>query len=116
MPERRQHARVSAAVPVAVERDGQVSVLRAANLSAGGVWIALDRGELPSVEPGAQVRVRIDLGSDQFGRPLDVDCEAEVVRVDLGGPDRPPGFALMWTSEDAGVARQLAVILEYLHG
>lgn len=101
---------------ISVDVDGEVWVLHASNISAGGLFVELERGEMPGVDIGATVNVRVDLGSDKHGRPLDVDCEAEVVRVDLGGPDRKPGFAVMWTSKDAEVARQLAVILEYLSG
>ncbi len=114
--DRRQYRRFEVIAQISVDRSGEVSLLSCSNISAGGIMIELDRGEMASVDVGARVQVRLDLGSDKHGRPLDVDAEAEVVRVDLGGPDRKPGFALMWTSEDAGVARQLAVILEYLHG
>ncbi len=113
--DRRQHPRFDVVAQVSVAASDEASVLSCANISAGGVMIQLGRGEMPSVVVGAQVRVRLDLGSDKYGRPLDLDAPAEVVRIDLGGPDRNPGFALMWVSEDPAVARQLAVILEYLH-
>ena len=114
--ERRQHDRLELVAEIAMSRGGDISRLRASNISAGGLRIDLAPGEYPGVEIGTCVRVRMDLGSDQHGRPLDIDAEAEVVRVDLGGPDRNPGFGLMWTSTESAVARQLAVILEYLHG
>ena len=114
--DRRQHERFEVIAQISVERGGDVSLLLCSNISAGGILIELEHGEMPGVEIGSRVEVRLDLGSDKHGRPLDVDASAEVVRVDLGGPNRKPGFALMWTSEAASVARQLAVILEFLHG
>jgi len=114
--ERRQHPRYDVAVEVAITLGGDVSRVNASNISAGGLRVDLAQGEYPGVEIGTEVRVHLDLGSDKYGRPLDLDSEAEVVRVDLGGPDRTPGFALMWTSTEAAVARQLSVILEYLNG
>lgn len=99
---------------VSVGADADAATLDAADISAGGMRLCVGVGAMPGVQPGELVRVRLDLGSDRYGRPLDVDADAEVVRVDLGGPDRPPGFAVMWRSTDPAVARQLAVILEYL--
>ena len=99
-----------------MRQGGEVAILMATNISAGGLFIELTPGELPSVHPGSEVTVHLDLGSDKYGRPLSLSSEAEVVRVDLGGPQRNPGFALMWTSGDSAVASQLAVILEYLNG
>jgi hypothetical protein len=99
---------------VSVDREAEAVTLDAADISAGGMRLCVAPGAMPGVQPGELVRVRLDLGSDRYGRPLDVDAEAEVVRVDLGGPDRRPGFAVMWRSTDPAVARQLAVILEYL--
>ncbi len=114
--DRRRYERFDVFAQISVGRRGEVSLLSCSDISAGGVRIELDRGEIPGVDVGARVDVRLDLGSDKRDRPLVVDAEAEVVRVDIGGPDRNPGFALMWTSQDAIVARQLAVILEHLHG
>jgi hypothetical protein len=114
--ERRAHPRFPILTQVSMRRGGEVSVLQATNISAGGMFVQLVPGEYPGVHPGNEVSVHIDMGSDKYGRPLDLTSAAEVVRVDLGGPGRPAGFALMWTSTDSTVANQLAVILEYLHG
>jgi hypothetical protein len=112
--ERRRHERHDVEVRISMIHGGDSSVLRASNISAGGLKIDLGPRDMVSVDVGTVVRVHLDLGADKYGRPLDVECDAEIVRVDLGGPDRQAGFALMWTSTDAAVARQLAVILEYL--
>jgi hypothetical protein len=114
--DRRAHVRHEIITQVSMRHGGEVAVLIATNISAGGLFIELGAGEIPGVSPGTEVSVALDLGSDKYGRPLRLGCDAEVVRVDLGGPGRRPGFALMWTSTDAMVATQLAVILEYLHG
>ena len=114
--ERRAHPRYDLTVEVAISQGGDYAALHASNISAGGLRIELAPGEYPGVEIGTAVRVHLDLGSDKYGRPLDLDAEAEVVRVDLGGPGRRASFALMWTSASADVARQLSVILEYLNG
>ncbi len=114
--DRREHHRFEIVTQISMLRGGEVSVLVATNISAGGLYIELLPGEIPGLSPGAEVSVHVDMGSDKYGRPLDLDSEAEVVRVDLGGPGRNAGFALMWTSHDSAVAKRLAVILEYLHG
>lgn len=114
--DRRRHPRFPVLTQISLSKGGVASELQATNISAGGIFVQLVEGAYPGVHPGSRVTVHFDLGSDNYGRPLDLTAEAEVVRVDLGGPGRPAGFALMWTSEDAAVASQLAVILEYLHG
>ena len=113
--DRRRHRRFPILTEISLGK-GAASELQATNISAGGIFVQLVQGAYPNVQPGSRVTVHLDLGSDDYGRPLDLTAEAEVVRVDLGGPGRAPGFALMWTSEDSAVASQLAVILEYLHG
>ncbi len=114
--DRRRHPRFPVLTQISLSGGGVTSELKATNISAGGIFVQLVEGAYPGVHPGSRVTVHFDLGSDQYGRPLDLTSEAEVVRVDLGGPGRPAGFALMWTSEDSAVASQLAAILEYLHG
>jgi len=114
--DRRRHPRFPVLAQISLLGGSSPSELQATNISAGGIFVQLVQGEYPGVHPGNRVTVHFDLGSDNYGRPLDLTAEAEVVRVDLGGPGRPAGFALMWTSEDSAVASQLAVILEYLHG
>jgi hypothetical protein len=114
--DRRKHHRFEIVTQISMRAGGEVSVLVATNISAGGMFIELLPGEIPGLSPGAEVSVHLDLGSDKYGRPLDLDCRAEVVRVDLGGPGRNAGFAMMWTSHDSAVAKRLAVILEFLHG
>ena len=114
--DRRAHTRHEILAQVSMRHGGEVAMLVATNISAGGLFVELAAGAIPGVHPGTEVAIHLDLGSDKYGRPLSLSCEAEVVRIDLGGPDRKPGFAVMWTSRDAMVASQLAVILEYVHG
>jgi hypothetical protein len=114
--DRRAHPRFPILTQISLRQGGAASELQATNISAGGMFVQLVEGAYPGVHPGNQVTVHFDLGSDNYGRPLDLTADAEVVRVDLGGPGRPAGFALMWTSHDSAIASQLAVILEYLHG
>lgn len=99
---------------IRLSRNGKISVLPVANISAGGVLLKLHRGQLPGVVLGEEVTVSMDFGPDNYGDPLELDVAAEVVRVDLGSPDRPAGIALMWTSQDPEVAQQLALVLDML--
>ena len=84
------------------------------NISAGGILLKLKRGQISGVALGDDVVVYFDVGPDEYGDALDLEVDAEVVRVDMGGIDRDPGIALMWTSTDPAVAHQLALVLAYL--
>lgn len=84
------------------------------NISTGGIFLRLAVGQIPGVDIGDDVVVYFDVGPDQYGDPLDLEVDAEVVRVDLGGPGREAGIALMWTSTDPAVAQQLSLVLAHL--
>jgi c-di-GMP-binding flagellar brake protein YcgR len=113
--DRRQHARLDAMVEVSVRQGAKVTQLNAANISAGGMFLELDAGvAYPGVAVGDELTVHLDMGSDRFGRPLEIRTPAEVVRIDLGGPGRHAGFAVMWSSSDPALVHSLAVVLEYL--
>ncbi|HTM22171.1 MAG TPA: PilZ domain-containing protein [Kofleriaceae bacterium] len=112
--DRREHARLDVMVEVSVRQGAKVSQLLAANISAGGMFLEVDALTHPGVAVGDEVAVHLDMGSDRYGRPLEIRTPAEVVRVDLGGPGRQAGFAVMWSSADLGLVHSLAVVLEYL--
>ncbi len=113
--ERRVHPRLDVMVEVSVRQGAKVTQLNAANLSAGGMFLEVDKAAaIPGVAIGDEVAVHLDMGSDRFGRPLEIRSPAEVVRIDLGGPGRRAGFAIMWSSADPALVHQLAVVLEYL--
>jgi hypothetical protein len=86
------------------------------NISAGGLFLRLAPAQMPIAAVGNAVTVYFDVGPDGYGDPLDLEVDAEVVRVDLGGPDRPAGIALMWTSTDPAVPQRLALVLDHLRG
>ena len=79
---------------------GDVAILDVRNVSSGGVLIGLSAHEHPDVREDEEVRVFMDIGDDTNGQPIDLDTVARVVRVDLGGVNRPASIALQWTSED----------------
>lgn len=112
--ERRKDERLPVQATVRLRRSGKTSVLPVANISAGGVFLQMHLGQLPGVVLGESVNVYIDFGQDHYGDPLELEVEAEIVRVDIGGLDRSPGLALMWTSSDPAVAQQLALVLDFV--
>jgi hypothetical protein len=93
---------------------GEVSVCWTSNISAGGLYIERGEGELAGVRAGDQITVYLDLGNDHEGQSLELQAPAEVVRVDDAKPGRRAGVALMWVSEDPGVAQQLARVLQHV--
>ncbi len=109
--ERRRHPRYELFAQLQLRSGGEVALLTIDNISAGGLRIALGTGEYPGVRVGDDVSVFLDLGDDEVGKPLTLDAQAEIVRVDLGGPERPAAIALMWTSQEATFTSQLSHIL-----
>jgi hypothetical protein len=114
--DRRRAVREPVTARVTLRRSDQATVLEVDNISAGGIFLRLAPAQLPMVALGEAVTVYFDVGPDGYGDPLDLEVDAEVVRVDLGGPDRPAGIALMWTSTDPAVPQRLALVLEHLRG
>lgn len=113
--ERRRAERMELLAQVQVKRgDGEVVLLPVGNISAGGVFLHIDRGMLlRGLRVGEAVTVFLDLTS--AGDDLALHVEAEVVRLDLlGGPGRKAGIALMWSSQDPAFAQKLARALERL--
>jgi hypothetical protein len=114
--ERRRAAREVITARVTLRHSRDASVLEIDNISAGGIFLRLAPAQLPMAVVGEAVTVYFDVGPDGYGDPLDLEVDAEVVRVDLGGPDRPAGIALMWTSTDPAVPQRLALVLDHLRG
>jgi hypothetical protein len=70
--DRREHARLDIMVEVSVRQGAKVSQLHAANISAGGMFLEVDAGAYPGVAIGDEVAIHLDMGSDRFGRPLEI--------------------------------------------
>ncbi len=114
--ERRTAERLPITAKVTLRRSKVSIVLDVDNISAGGILLRLAPAQMPIAARGEAVTVYFDVGPDSYGDALDLEVDAEVVRVDLGGPDRPAGIALMWTSTDPAVPQRLALVLEHLRG
>jgi hypothetical protein len=111
---RRRYERREYVARVSMKTGDGTSVLPVGNISAGGIYLKLKRGQIAGIALGEDVIVYFDVGPDEYGDALDLEVDAEVVRVDMGGLDRDPGIALMWTSTDPLVAQQLALVLAHL--
>jgi hypothetical protein len=114
--DRRKSERQPITAKVTLRRSGASTVLDVENISAGGIFLRLGFAQMPVAALGDAVTVYFDVGPDSYGDPLDLEVDAEVVRVDLGGPNRPAGIALMWTSTDPAVPQRLALVLDHLRG
>jgi hypothetical protein len=109
--ERRRNNRLTIMAQVELRRGGEVVVLPVGNISAGGVLLYLGKldGGRRTFRIGESVSVF--LAVDHEGEELSLAMDAEVMRVDLGGPERPAGVGLMWTSKDPQAVATLARIL-----
>jgi hypothetical protein len=112
--ERRTANRPPARAKVMLRGGEQEIELEIDNISAGGIFLRLGIAQRPMSVLGEAVVVSFDVGPDSYGDPLDLEVDAEVVRIDLGGPGRPAGIALMFTSTDPAVPQRLALVLEHL--
>jgi hypothetical protein len=112
--DRRRSERKQFTAKVTLRHGGAATVLDVVDISAGGIKLRMAPTQLPVAAMGEAVIVYFDVGPDSYGDPLDLEVDAEVVRVDLGGPDRPAGIALMWTATDPAVPQRLALMLEHL--
>lgn len=110
---RRRHTRYELLAQVQLQIEDDIEVLPIANISAGGIALSLLPGQIPNVAVRAEVTVFLDL-TDEMGDGARFTAQAEVVRIDLGGPGRTPVMGLMWTSTDPAVADALAKILAHL--
>lgn len=114
--DRRRAVRETITARVSLRRSNDSVDLDVGNISAGGIFLKLAPVQMPMVALGEAVTVYFDVGPDAYGDPLDLEVDAEVVRVDLGGPGRSAGIALMWTSTDPAVPQRLALVLDHLRG
>jgi hypothetical protein len=112
--ERRKSERKPVTAKVTMRGSNQEIELEIDNISAGGLFLKLPPTQRPMSVLGEAVVVAFDVGPDSYGDPLDLEVDAEVVRIDLGGPGRPAGIALMFTSTDPAVPQRLALVLEFL--
>jgi hypothetical protein len=112
--ERRKSERKPVTAKVMLRGGEQEIELEIDNISAGGLFLRLGIAQRPMSVLGEAVVVSFDVGPDSYGDPLDLEVDAEVVRIDLGGPGRPAGIALMFTSTDPAVPQRLALVLEHL--
>ena len=112
--DRRSAPREPVVARVTLRHSDAASELDVDDVSAGGIRLRPALRQMPVVRVGDAVTVYFDVGPDAYGDPLDLEVDAEVVRVDLGGPNRPAGIALMWTSKDPAVPQRLALVLEHL--
>jgi hypothetical protein len=112
--ERRKSERKPVKAKVMLRGGEQEIELDIDNISAGGIFLRLGIAQRPMSVLGEAVVVSFDVGPDSYGDPLDLEVDAEVVRIDLGGPGRPAGIALMFTSTDPAVPQRLALVLEHL--
>jgi len=112
--ERRKSERQQLTAKVTLRHSDATTVLDVDNISAGGIRLRLAPRQMPVAALGELVTVYFDVGPDGYGDPLDLEVDAEVVRIDLGGPGRPAGIALMWTSTDPAVPQRLALVLDHL--
>ena len=112
--ERRRAERLPSKARVTMRGSSREIELDIENISAGGIFLRLPPTQRPMSVLGEAVVVAFDVGPDSYGDPLDLEVDAEVVRIDLGGPGRPAGIALMFTSTDPAVPQRLALVLEHL--
>jgi hypothetical protein len=112
--ERRKHERVDVLAQIDIKRGADVWVVKVTNISIGGLFIELDTRQMIGVRPGDEVGVYLDLGADAAGQPLRLETQAEVVRVDYGGPGRPAGVGMMFTASDAATAAALTRVLRHI--
>jgi hypothetical protein len=102
--ERRRHERFELLAQVELRRNAEVSVLPVANISAGGMLIKLEGGELADIAVGEQVNVFLDV--TDLPEPISLTIDATVVRL-----HGVASVALRWTStNNPALARLLEVL------
>jgi|GEM_PF-5890357 len=113
--DRREYERLEYTATVSLQcEEAEAAILPVRNISAGGIYLGLDLSQRAGVEVGDNVSVYFDAGPDDYGNPLDIHMEAEVVRIDHRTLEHGAGIALMWTSVDPEMVRRLAELLDHL--
>jgi hypothetical protein len=105
----RRHPRFELIAQVELRRGEEVVVLPVGNISAGGVFVKLERGASLGLSSGDAVSVFV--AAEEGDEDLAFGMDAVVVHVDGGGGDRPAGVGLMWTSTDAAPVAILSRLL-----
>jgi hypothetical protein len=103
--ERRQYERFELLAQVELRRKGEVSLLPVANISAGGMAVRLEGGELADIAIGEPVSVFLEVSD--LPEPIAVTLDASVVRV-----NGVSSVALKWTSTDGFV--ELGKLIDYI--
>jgi hypothetical protein len=110
--ERRRAQRLTLMAQVELRRAGEVVVLPVGNISEGGLFLVLDK-----LDGGRRAPFRIGevvsvfLAVDDAGEEVAMAIDAEVMRVDLGGANRPAGVGLKWKQPDVESEASLVRIL-----
>lgn len=105
--ERRRSERFELLAQVELRRHAEVTLLPVANISAGGMLIRLEGGQLADIAVGELVSVFLDVSD--LPEPIVVTLEAKVVRV-----NGVSSIALMWTSTNPEMVAQLGKLIEYI--
>ena len=106
--ERRRFERFELLAQVQLRLRDDVAILPIVNISAGGMLLRMEAGDLPGVGVDQQVSVFLDV--DLFAEPISLTMDATVVRV---LPGQPATVGLMFTSSDPREVQKLAKLLEY---
>ena len=117
--ERRRYPRYQVFAQVEISGKEATLILPVNNISAGGISVALDKGDSSSgaaeeaaeFSPDEAVTVFLDAGVGSDGRALHVTMEARIVRINRGAN---PGVALCWTNNDAEATARFEQVLEFL--
>ena len=104
--ERRRFERYELLAQVQLHHHGEVAVLPVVNISAGGVLMRVEHGE---IEIALDETVTVFLEVTELAEPIAFAMDATVVRIIDG-----KSIAVMWTSTNAGAVTQLAKLLEHL--
>lgn len=102
--ERRVHERYELQAKVELRRAGQVEMLPAINISAGGILLVNDRNVECAI--GDDIGIHFDV--PELAPEFSLD--ATVIRV-VAATNKPGVLAAMWTSSDASATAALAQML-----
>ncbi len=107
---RRAHERLDIFVQVEIRGEEEISIVKARNLSAGGLFLELEAGD-PELRPGTSVTLYLYFGDDKNDESISLVSSAEVVHLQERTDTSPGGVGLKWTSDEADFDRRLERIL-----